>query len=91
MHSDDQSGLIKAFDNGKAVQFRSARTDSEWKECVNPIWDFNSFEYRIKPDPTYFWINLYTDGKFTCHLNSQDATKQRGKNGKTVKVMGAAE
>lgn len=46
--------IIKAFSEGKTIEYRSNRMVENWKEAkVIPELSFNSFEYRIKPYPTY--------------------------------------
>lgn len=46
--------IIKAFSEGKTIEYRSNRMAEEWKEAkVIPELSFNSFEYRIKPESKY--------------------------------------
>ena len=40
--------VMQAFVDGKPIQSRQF-TDSPWKDIVNPFWDFDCLEYRIKP------------------------------------------
>lgn len=46
--------IIKAFSEGKTIECRSNRVAGNWKEAkvISEI-SLNSYEYRIKPEPTY--------------------------------------
>lgn len=40
--------VLKAYTEGKQIQCK-AIIDELWYDC-NPIWDWNRFEYRVKPE-----------------------------------------
>lgn len=46
--------ILKAFSEGKTIECRSNRAMGDWKEAkvISEI-SLNSYEYRIKPEPTY--------------------------------------
>lgn len=44
--------VIQAFVDGKAIQVRDKdKEDNSWDDTTNPMFDFDTFEYRIKPQP----------------------------------------
>ena len=41
---------MQAFERGEYVEVRTDKTKSEtWSVAVDPIWDWNNNDYRIKP------------------------------------------
>lgn len=47
--------VMQAYEDGKYIEFR-LKGEEVWADCGNPIWDWNEFVYRIKPEvkkPTY--------------------------------------
>ena len=46
--------IIQAFAEGKDIEYRSKEFNEDWKEVTQiPGLSFESFEYRIKPEPKY--------------------------------------
>lgn len=75
--------VMQAHENGANIEYGNNRSD--WDDCPNPIWDFNSWNYRI--------ANLTADGMrldelvekfpdviklcpFGCFLNENYNTKE---------------
>ena len=51
MTIDEQIEVMRAFQDGKKIQFTSvANKDMVWLDTDNPTWDFSSYNYRIKPE-----------------------------------------
>lgn len=48
--------IIKAWEDGKELQFRPRDPHLSWQECGNPSWDVD-LEYRVKPDGLV-WTDL---------------------------------
>lgn len=46
---DKFAPVIKAWEDGKEIQFRPNDPHLSWQECQNPSWD-SELEYRVKPD-----------------------------------------
>ena len=43
---------MEAFERGEYVEVRTDKTKSgTWSVVVDPIWDWNNNDYRIKPKP----------------------------------------
>lgn len=48
------SPIIQAFAEGKDIEYRSKGFNEDWKKVIQiPEVSFKSFEYRIKPEPSY--------------------------------------
>lgn len=45
--------IIKAFAEGKTLQYRVNEETNEWKDIDNPAFNDAPSEYRIKPEPKY--------------------------------------
>lgn len=46
--------IIKAFSEGKTIEYRSKGFNEDWKKVTQiPELSFKSFDYRIKPKPRY--------------------------------------
>ena len=49
MTTEEKIEVIRAFDEGKEIEFYDGE---EWCKKTTNSWDFEFFEYRIKPQPT---------------------------------------
>ena len=49
--------VMEAFINGKEIEFKKLFTDDNYRKTANtPIWDFTTYNYRIKPsEPEYVY------------------------------------
>ncbi len=52
--------VMQAALDGKEIEFKPKRITEGW-QYVNPIWNWDEFDYRIKVEPMEFWINVYGD------------------------------
>ena len=73
MTHDEIIAVVAAHRDGKAIEWRNIRSNSEWRDLVDiPAWSFNNTEYRIKPEPPKpreWWIERMPDGEtnlWTC-------------------------
>lgn len=44
--------VMQAYVDGKTIEFNPVGSD-DWIEEDNPNWNYNYFNYRIKPEPHY--------------------------------------
>lgn len=51
MTTEEMIEIMKAYTEGKHIEYRGTKNDP-WCEAI-PRWDWNNFEYRIKPESTY--------------------------------------
>jgi hypothetical protein len=51
--------VLQAAKAGKRVEFRSRKCQflPPWEDSPCPSWDFDEFEYRVKPEPRTIWVN----------------------------------
>lgn len=48
------SPIIQAFAEGRDIEYRTKGFNENWKKVTQiPALSFKSFEYRIKPEPSY--------------------------------------
>jgi hypothetical protein len=52
MNHDEMIAVIQAHKEGKKIEI-SWKGDKEWDLLDSALWNFNSFNYRIKPEPKY--------------------------------------
>ena len=46
--------IIQACAEGKTIQYYDSLIDiADWEDCENPDFDNLTYEFRIKPEPTY--------------------------------------
>jgi len=45
--------IVEAFANGETIQFRPYNSCSPWKDVVDPSFDVDKLEYRVKPKERY--------------------------------------
>ena len=40
--------VVKAFEDGKEIEFQNKYSEFNWQTVTKPTWNFNSFNYRVK-------------------------------------------
>lgn len=48
MNIDEMIEVMQAYVRGEAIEVSDKGAD-DWSEIKYPLWDWNSFEYRVKP------------------------------------------
>ena len=60
---DHMIAVLQAFKEGKTIQYRARcnrGTDENWGDAPSQIWNWASYDYRIKPaEPRRIWVNTY--------------------------------
>ena len=52
MTPDEIIAVVQAFKAGKETEMRPKRSEAgPWISTLAPVWDFNHFDYRAKPEP----------------------------------------
>ena len=63
----EAAAVMLAASEGKAIQQREYG-DDPWRDLgsllVHISWNWNRFQYRIKPEPRKVKVRLYNDGHF---------------------------
>ena len=65
MSTRDKIEVMQAFVDGKVIEYKLWTTSEDpknWRECLNPLWDWDVHSYRIKPEPKVIWANEYVGG-----------------------------
>ena len=63
--------VMQAFEDGKQVEV-TISGKSKWFNCGEPTWNWVASDYRVKPEPVEFWMNLYPDGDWGRHYESKN-------------------
>jgi len=51
--------VMLAYANGQEIELRRTMPSaSEWEHHKAPCFDWNLFEYRVKPKPREWWIQI---------------------------------
>ena len=45
--------VMKAFANGKEIECKELASSTGWRYCSNPGFNWQYYNYRIKPEPKY--------------------------------------
>ena len=57
MKIDDMIAVLQAHKEGKPLQFQARDELNKWDDCTaSPIFNFSSYNYRVKPEPREFWL-----------------------------------
>jgi len=65
--------VMQAFLKGESIQVRCPSTGI-WTSAERPIWDFNNYEYRVKPlEARTVWVNTYRGERHTCFADKDEA------------------
>jgi len=61
MTLDEMIEVMQAFKEGGLIECRRNPHSSEtvWEFVKTPIWNFFQFDYRVKPKPKDYWLNVY--------------------------------
>lgn len=68
----EAAAVMLAAADGKAIESRMVGAQVPWGPSVRPCWDFEMFEYRIKPE---FWkvrVAIYKNPADGYHLPIMD-------------------
>ena len=74
MNTDKMIEVMQAYVRGEAIE-TSDKGANDWSEIKCPLWDWNSFEYRVKPkgyDLEWYWEFKMSDG---WHISQTRMTK----------------
>jgi hypothetical protein len=77
MTHDEMIAVIQAHKERKEIQ-SCLKGNDDWRDVLDPYWDFRTFNYREKPEPPKpreFWVNLYPN--FGCAYTSKAEAESR--------------
>lgn len=76
------------------VRITAPADEDEWNLTNNPVFDWNNFNYRIKPKPLEFWVNVYDSVvPYDSYETEKEAKDRAGRNNgiKLIKTIKARE
>jgi hypothetical protein len=77
MTHDEMIDVIMHHKNGGEVEV-SIRGKQKWEACLRPIWDFDGFDYRAKPEPVILWLELDSRGLVIASYKNQTIAQYKG-------------
>jgi hypothetical protein len=67
--------VMQAFERGEAVEICDD-VKPYWYPSHRPAWDWQQFDYRIKPKLIEGWVNAYDDGSLMgLHKSREEANE----------------
>ena len=57
MTTTEMIAVLQAFERGEVIEYRP-KNSQRWGSA-EPIWNFSQFDYRVKPKPREWWLNVY--------------------------------
>ena len=79
----EAASILLAAADGKQIQTKAPCT--EWIDTSILFFNFGAQEYRIKPEPQEFWLNVYPN-HVMAHLTRDNAFTAFVKGGEIVHV-----
>lgn len=79
MTIDEMITVLRAAKEGKVIEAKSKMHD-QWKEYVGShcfVPDFQTYDYRVKPEPREWW--LLDEGDYALGCRTPDETNTRYK------------
>lgn len=70
--------IMQAYVDGETIECRHGQGD-EWETLEQdfPVWDFEDFDYRVKPEPFEGWVAItFQDSNLATFCHSLDDAKR---------------
>lgn len=61
----EKIAVMQAFEEGKAIQYKpsmAADVAGNWARSLGPLWNWDRYSYRIKPQPKVIYVNELDTG-----------------------------
>ena len=95
MTIDEMIDVLRAAQDGMTIQYRNKLSAGSWWEAEDSLglsFDFSGIDYRVKPEPREFWLNVYPHGSVCIHETEEEANRNRcGVTSRTIKVREVLE
>ena len=79
----EKIAVMQAALDGAEIEFRPADTEHPWMINSDPLFGWNEYDYRIKPQPKEIWVNEYPTIAPQLHCSLEDAERCMGNGGIT--------
>lgn len=63
--------VMVAFAAGKAVQWKGKAPATAWYDATSLTWDWDHFQYRVKPEPKRLWASVTNDGLVLAAISNK--------------------
>jgi len=84
--------VMEAYEDGAKIEHTVQHQNLPWLNINKPSWDWTRYEYRVKPEPLTFWVNVYPDGTHgATWCSKQEAIRAETKSTRTVKMQEVIE
>jgi hypothetical protein len=78
--------LMQAFDEGEFIE-EVPIGGNKWCVELEPRWNWEEFDYRIKYELMEFWVTVYDSGTIACWTTKEEADENLSSiNSRTIKV-----
>lgn len=78
MQIDEMIAVLTAAKEGKRIQYKRHEFN-EWYDNNDSRWNFEMFEYRVKPEPREWWAEIYsTNKKYGVLYPTKEEAHDRG-------------
>ena len=78
MNTNEMIAVMQAYARGEAIEVSGKGAD-DWSEIKHPLWDWNSFKYRVKPKADaalWYWEFKMSDG---WHISQTRMTRAQAR------------
>ena len=78
MNTQEMIAVMQAYARGETIEV-SDKGAGNWSEIKHPLWDWNSFEYRVKPktvETIWYWEFKMSDG---WHISQTRMTRAQAR------------
>lgn len=78
MNTNEMIEVMQAYARGEAIEV-SDKGAGNWSEIKHPLWDWNSFKYRVKPkivETLWYWEFKMSDG---WHISQTRMTRAQAR------------
>ena len=78
MTDDEIIAVVQAHKVGKVIEW-SYKAGTRWQQALSPVWNFDSLDYRVKPEPPKpreFWIEERFGYVHALHNNLKPALRE---------------
>jgi len=94
----ERIAIEQAYLDGETVLYQNASNGVSWPPLYSNdpeiVFDWEAFDYRIKPEPMELWVNVYkdSDGQYiSTHLAEHEAERSATPNSKHIKTIKVRE
>jgi hypothetical protein len=78
---------VKSYVPGDQWQYNDSKHIPAWRDCIgDPLWNFDTRDYRKKPEPAVIYASQFRDGVWGGCSSHQDEAERYGNLAHTIRV-----